>query len=153
MKFLKSTRPIVLMATLLGVGALANDTAIYSVPVQGIDPMDSKLGTTLVKFYGQQAGDFMKLLPPVATVPPYAELVAKHEKSLRIASKKYELRFYCADAKIEHDGGDEGPLVAKPLPKGATCEIALGLADDESDSMNFNSDGGIEKVVQQLSGN
>ncbi|HVJ65037.1 MAG TPA: hypothetical protein VM901_07275 [Bdellovibrionota bacterium] len=132
------------------LSAFANDSAVYTLPVQGIDPLDSRVNTDLVKFYGKEASEFMKLLPPVRTVPPVAELVAKHSKELVLRSNTYSLRFGCSDAAI--DLADDETPVATPNAKGTECTVSLARNDEgDGDTLEFVRDGGKTAVIEQLS--
>lgn len=128
--------------------AQANDTTLYEIPVQGIDPVESKIGTDLVRFYGKEASEFMKLLPSVKTVSPTREAVAEHSKELRLNSKAYTLSFACSDADVEQDENQK--VVVNMNPQGAVCKVGLYQLDTEGDTMSFSQDGGKEEVIQQL---
>lgn len=143
-------RNLILSTTgfLLAQALFANDTAIYELPVKGIDPLESNVNSTLVKFYGKDASEFMKLLPPVKTVPPVAQAVAKHSKNLTLKSRAYQLSFDCSDADINID--DNERVVVTPLPEGASCSVSLYERSDEGDSLDYLNDGGKEAVVDQL---
>jgi hypothetical protein len=149
MNFNINLKALSLVFVFSATAVFANDTAMYTIPVKGIDPTTSKIGGDIVKFYGKEAADFMKLLPPVLTVPPYDKVTAKHNKNLSLASNAYILNFYCEDAVINAE--EEMPKVT-PIPEGAKCAISLYRNDHEEggDIMNFRKDGGIDAVINQL---
>jgi hypothetical protein len=124
------------LAILFSTSAFANDGGIAFVDVKGINPGPMRDGQ-VIKFYGEDAGKFMKLLPSSSTVldamvpPQEAELRKMNERSLLIASNGWNLVMSCSGIKIVDEatsnGGSQPRVVPAPQVE---CQVSLHKVHD-----------------------
>jgi hypothetical protein len=141
-------RSLLLALTLmLSSHAFANDGGIAFVAVKGVNPGPMRDGQ-VIKFFGEDAGKFMQLLPSSRTVldimvpPQEAALRKLNERSLLIASNGWNLVLGCSGVKIVDEptaNGSSQPRVV-PAPQ-VECQISLHKVHDPFYKFDLAGDG------------
>ncbi len=136
---------IVLCLFVLNSGlSFANDGGMAYIDVKGIEPTNQAQDGTQISFYGNDAANFMRLLPGYSDILYYlvsdnvAQQMKNNERGVAMVSNGWTLSFQCNAGKINYNS--ENPKLSQFFSKEPKCTISLYK----------NSTGGKQTAMEML---